>query len=122
MQAAGGSVTFDASQARASIRQMIEDGVQGTSSGPGLVQYMGTDPSYAYTNNRWPNNPFSAARCYNSGSVDPSGNLDDAEWGVRSYANDVANRLLGWDGLDTGCAQLKCGLIDQDQCGQHWTV
>ncbi|KAF1817451.1 hypothetical protein P152DRAFT_408080 [Eremomyces bilateralis CBS 781.70] len=111
MQANRGSTSFDSSQPRQSIKQMIAEGIQGTTEGPGYVQYLNNDASYSYTNNRWPNNPFAAARCYNSGRIDPSGNLDIASYGsMRSYVNDVANRLLGWTGHDTGSAQAQCGL------------
>ncbi|KAF2102773.1 hypothetical protein NA57DRAFT_71757 [Rhizodiscina lignyota] len=116
MQANVGSTSFDPKDPEGSIKQMIEDGVLGTSAGPGLIQYMSNDPTYAYTNNHWTSNPFAAARCYNSGTIDPSGNLDKAAYGVKSYVNDIGNRLLGWDGADSGCAQMKCGLTSQKQC------
>lgn len=115
MQANAGSTSFDPSNPESSIKQMIEEGVQGTTEGPGIVQYMGTDPTYAYTNNRWPNNPFTAARCYNSGSINTNGDLDDAAYGTKSYTNDIANRLIGWDGLNTGCIQAQCGLAEKWQ-------
>lgn len=89
---------------------MIEDGVLGTPEGPGLVQYLTNDPIYAYTNNKWALNPFAAARCYNSGSISSSGNLDVAVYGKKSYVNDIANRLLGWNGADAAAFQAQCGL------------
>lgn len=110
MQAAPGSVSFDPADSSGSIKQMIEDGVQGTSGGPGLVQYLTNDPSLSYTGNKWSSNPYAAARCYNSGSINPSGDLDDAQYGIKSYVNDIANRLQGWNGQDGAAAQGQCGL------------
>lgn len=71
------------------ITQMIQDGTLGTSSGDGLEQIYNaqtvTDVS------RW----YRTARAYNGGSVAASGLLEDGCC-TRSYASDVANRLLGW--------------------------
>lgn len=83
---------------------MIREGVQGTSSEPGLAQYMGS--SLTWINNPEPGNPYYAVRGYNTGAI--SADLDEAKWGTPSYANDVANRLLGWtdvgsDPFDSSC-------------------
>ncbi|PSN69192.1 hypothetical protein BS50DRAFT_335222 [Corynespora cassiicola Philippines] len=43
---------------------------------------------------------YRALKIYNSGNVG-SGNLVEATSGTRCYVNDVANRLLGWDGEST---------------------
>ncbi|TKA32818.1 hypothetical protein B0A50_01043 [Salinomyces thailandicus] len=71
------------------ITQMIEDGTAGTSSGDGLQQLLaeqpGTDVSRFYR----------AARAYNGGSVDPSGDLGKGCCTL-CYASDIANRLTGW--------------------------
>ncbi|RMX96650.1 hypothetical protein D0868_11067 [Hortaea werneckii] len=71
------------------IHQMIEDGTAGTSSGDGLQQILAaqttTDVSRFYR----------AARTYNGGSVDPSGDLGRGCCTL-CYASDVANRLTGW--------------------------
>ncbi|RMY58128.1 hypothetical protein D0863_12368, partial [Hortaea werneckii] len=71
------------------IHQMIEDGTAGTSSGDGLQQILAaqtnTDVSRFYR----------AARAYNGGSVDPSGDLGRGCCTL-CYASDVANRLTGW--------------------------
>lgn len=78
------------------ITQMIKDGTTGTSSGDGLEQTMQqaacTDVSEYYK----------AARIYNSGSIDASGNLD-AGIATHCYASDVANRLTGWVKAETQC-------------------
>lgn len=93
MQAAPGSVGFDASNPSASIEQMIRDGVEGRagtwpSGGPGLAYWLG---QYG--------DPWRALRAYNTGSVPDESNLDATGGaGTVTYVADVANRLLGWDG------------------------
>lgn len=71
------------------IRQMITDGTEGTSSGDGLKQCLQeqghTDVSRFYR----------AARQYNGGSIDPSGDLGKGCCTL-CYASDIANRLTGW--------------------------
>ncbi|KAM0714545.1 hypothetical protein Q7P37_009841 [Cladosporium fusiforme] len=71
------------------IYQMIEDGVQGTAHGDGLKQLLGKATGNG--TQRY----YRAARMYNSGSVDSSGNLG---LGVAThcYCSDIANRLIGW--------------------------
>ncbi|KAF2169792.1 hypothetical protein M409DRAFT_64802 [Zasmidium cellare ATCC 36951] len=74
------------------IHQMIQDGTQGTSSGDGLQQLLaqqkggGFAAAQAY---------YRSARAYNGGSVAASGALEDGCC-TKSYASDVANRLMGW--------------------------
>lgn len=105
MQASYGSHSFDPNNAEDSILQMVREGVEGTTSGgptgfggPGYAQYINGDLSWVM--NADEGNPYAAARAYNSGTVGDS--LDDTLHGVASYANDVANRLLGWDGTGEG--------------------
>ncbi|RFU26165.1 hypothetical protein B7463_g10163, partial [Scytalidium lignicola] len=78
------------------IKQMITDGVAGTSSGDGLKQCIAesgaTDVSMYYK----------AARIYNSGSIPPSKNLGDGV-ATHCYVSDVANRLLGWGAAPNLC-------------------
>lgn len=82
------------------IEEMIREGTAGTSydTGMGLVialrQAQGAIDDVA----RY----YRAARIYNSGSVDPSGDL---MLGVAThcYASDIANRLRGWVVADDGC-------------------
>jgi hypothetical protein len=52
---------------------------------------------------------YRAARIYNSGSIDPSGNLG---LGVAThcYVSDIANRLRGWAGDQTLCREDTIGL------------
>lgn len=43
-----------------------------------------------------------AARIYNSGSIAPSGNLEDGI-ATHCYSSDIANRLTGWVNAATKC-------------------
>lgn len=77
----------------ATIEEMIREGTAGTSwdTGLGLVEALrqatgGVDDVGRY---------YRAARIYNSGSVDASGDLE-AGIATHCYASDVANRLTGW--------------------------
>ena len=45
---------------------------------------------------------YVGARIYNSGSVDPSGDLG-AGGSTHCYASDLANRLMGWVFAPHGC-------------------
>jgi len=78
------------------ITGMISEGTGGTAAGPGLAQLInaagGSDASTFYK----------AARAYNSGSVDASGDLGQGI-ATHCYASDVANRLMGWVQAPTGC-------------------
>lgn len=75
---------------QAQILQMVKDGTEGTAAGDGLKQCLaqegGLGDVTAY---------YKAARCYNSGSVAPSGNLGQGI-ATHCYVSDIANRLLGW--------------------------
>lgn len=78
------------------ITQMISEGTGGTAAGDGLAQGInqagGNDVSAFYK----------AARIYNSGSIDASGDLGKGI-ATHCYASDVANRLTGWVNAATGC-------------------
>ncbi|OCK78407.1 carbohydrate-binding module family 50 protein [Lepidopterella palustris CBS 459.81] len=84
------------------ITQMIRDGTEGTSSGDGLKQCLAeskaTDVSMYYK----------AARIFNSGSIDSSGNLG-AGVATHCYASDVANRLTGWVYATHTCSESSIG-------------
>jgi LysM repeat protein len=88
MQAFDG-VGFNAADPAGSILQMVRDGAEGTSRGPGLKQ------AYAEFGN-W----YEAARKYNSGSVDRA-QLNNALGATGKYVVDFANRLMGhtWAGM-----------------------
>ncbi|OJI99639.1 hypothetical protein ASPVEDRAFT_81235 [Aspergillus versicolor CBS 583.65] len=100
----GGSVQTPCPKAQ--IKQMIEDGTAGTSDGDGLKQCLaqagGTDSS-AY---------YAAARIYNSGSVDGSGNLGKGI-ATHCYSSDVANRLSGWSSGPSSCEDNTIGSLDK---------
>ena len=51
---------------------------------------------------------YRAARVYNSGSVDPSGDLGQGV-ATHCYASDVANRLRGWSLGTHGCGEGGVG-------------
>ncbi|PQE08386.1 glycoside hydrolase protein [Rutstroemia sp. NJR-2017a WRK4] len=82
------------------ITQMIREGTAGTNSGDGLAQtingkhflHFQATAEFGVTKSRA---FYLAARIYNSGSVDPSGNLE-AGYATHCYASDIANRLTGW--------------------------
>ena len=71
---------------------MIQDGAGGTSSGDGLQQGISGDQAI---------DVYKAARIYNSGSLDASGNLA-TNGATPCYASDIANRLIGFLG-DSPC-------------------
>ena len=71
------------------ITQMIREGSAGTSTGDGLAQCInqsGSSGALAF---------YKAARIYNSGSIDSSGDLCKGI-ATHCYASDIANRLTGW--------------------------
>ncbi|KAL8899179.1 MAG: hypothetical protein Q9207_006334, partial [Kuettlingeria erythrocarpa] len=82
------------------IEEMIREGTAGTSydTGMGLVIALRQAEGAIDDVARY----YRAARIYNSGSVDASGDL---MLGVatRCYASDIANRLRGWVLADDGC-------------------
>lgn len=119
MQGPTGSCSYNPSSPYTSIKQMISDGVYGTSqSQTGYVFYIQDAPSMPYYNIQNPGNPYEAARCYNSGQINSDGNLNEiAGYGTQAYVNDVANRLRGWDGDSEGCQKAaQCGLRDAGEC------
>jgi LysM domain-containing protein len=79
------------------ILQMVQEGVVGTPSGDGLYQLIGK--SGGVEDIRY----FEAARMYNSGSIDSSGNLG-AGIATHCYCSDVANRLTGWVNARKTCS------------------
>ncbi|KAF2763964.1 hypothetical protein EJ03DRAFT_322057 [Teratosphaeria nubilosa] len=78
------------------IRQMVKDGVQGTAGGDGLKQCWDTSPGSGAAQY------YAAARMYNSGAIDGSGDLG-AGCCTHCYASDVANRLTGWVNATSPC-------------------
>lgn len=86
------------------IKGMIQDGAGvgiEAGLGPALKKAGGSDASQYYK----------AARIYNSGSIDSSGNLG-AGIATHCYASDVANRLIGWTDNDQhGCEEASIGSV-----------
>ncbi|KAJ6003912.1 hypothetical protein N7540_013194 [Penicillium herquei] len=80
------------------ILQMIIDGVEGTSTGPGLrtlvAQEGGTADATSF---------YKAARAYNSGAVASSGDLGQGR-ATHCYVSDVVNRLVEWTDGPSLCA------------------
>lgn len=97
MQSHSGS-SYNPSDKKNSIRQMLEDGTQGTHAGDGLVQ----------TLNKF-GNAYSAARGYNSGDVGASGTMEDGIGATNCYVSDVANRLMGWVQAENKCNEDSVG-------------
>ncbi|KAL2788171.1 hypothetical protein BJX66DRAFT_352925 [Aspergillus keveii] len=89
----------------AQIKQMITDGTVGTSDGDGLVGCLkaagGTGDVSSY---------YRAARIYNSGSIDSSGNLG-LGIATHCYSSDVANRLTGWATGPSSCVPDTIGTL-----------
>lgn len=81
---------------------MAEDGVAGTAAGDGLKQLL------AKATGQGAQKYYQAARMYNSGSLDPSGNLG---LGVAThcYCSDIANRLTGWSAGVSQCDAATVG-------------
>ena len=79
------------------ITQMVQEGTSGT--GPGsdcLVEALKKEASSDVSKY------YKAARIYNSGSIDPSGQLQ-LGGATHCYSSDVANRLIGWNTGPTKC-------------------
>jgi hypothetical protein len=82
------------------IHKMVQDGTAGTfiNGDPNLGLRGRLNQAAAYGGS-FATQVYRAARLYNSG---PSGgnvfSLEYIQWGTRSYASDIANRLMGWAG------------------------
>ncbi|KAJ9653763.1 hypothetical protein H2201_009104, partial [Coniosporium apollinis] len=87
---------------RDTIVQMIRDGAAGTPSGDGLTQCV------AKTGASDVSKYYKAARMYNSGSIDSSGNLG-LGGSTHCYASDIANRLTGWVTAPRTCNEGTIG-------------
>ncbi|OGE54037.1 hypothetical protein PENARI_c006G01609 [Penicillium arizonense] len=86
------------------IKQMIEDGTTGTSAGDGLQQ------CYQAQSGSEVAKYYKAARTYNSGSIDASGNLGQGG-ATHCYASDIANRVRGWAGDVSECIESTIGTL-----------
>ena len=79
------------------ITGMVSDGTAGTASGDGLAQCINESGDSDVTAF------YNAARRYNSGSVDSSGDLCKGV-ATHCYSSDIANRLTGWITAPHGCS------------------
>lgn len=83
------------------VEEMIREGTAGAGFGEdimGLVEALRVAEGEVDDVARY----YRAARIYNSGSVDPSGDLGKGV-ATHCYASDVANRLVGWVMGKDGC-------------------
>ena len=78
------------------ITQMISEGAGGTAAGDGLAQAINQ------AGGQGASTFYKAARIYNSGKVDASGDLGKGV-ATHCYASDIANRLTGWVHAITTC-------------------
>jgi hypothetical protein len=78
---------------------MVHDGVDGTPYGDGLKGVIAAATQQGMSGVQA---MYGGLRIYNSGSIDPSGNLD-AGIATHCYVSDVANRLMGWSQGDSTC-------------------
>jgi hypothetical protein len=85
-------VEFNSHHANQSIWDMIQDGVQGTRDGDGLV-----------ANLNYYSDAYTAARGYNSGIQPMDGNLSAPTGATGCYVSDIANRLTGWSNAPSTC-------------------
>ena len=81
------------------IQKMIQHGTGGTPWGDGLAQCLNRA---AKNGNSDVSAFYKATRMYNSGSIDPSGDLGRGV-ATHCYASDIANRLTGWVKSDRHC-------------------
>lgn len=98
--------TFNPSDPQASIEKMLREAVKGSAlRGPGIHDLLIGKPKFA---NVEPGEWFAVARAWNSGRVKKG----DMDWtptrkGSEGFVNDVANRLMGWDGTGRGFEGCK---------------
>jgi len=115
MQFRGGAV-FSKADPSGSIHQMISNAVFGANGKPGFLQYFaGGATDLSWIDQKYWGNPYAAAHIYNAGSI--SSTLLNKQEGdnlnSKSYANDIASRLLGWNGQRPGClASVQCKGLD----------
>jgi flagellin-like hook-associated protein FlgL len=87
----------------ATITKMIEEGA-------GVGMEVGLSIGIAATGVSDVSKYYKAARIYNSGSVDSSGNLG-AGVATHCYVSDIANRLLGWVDGGSSCSESSIGTM-----------
>lgn len=100
MQSYQGS-SYDPNNMQASITKMVQDGTQGTATGPGLVQLLNNVA-------RSGGDIWTTLRLYNSGTADPT-NLSDGRGATDAYVSNIANYVQGWNGY--GLGELFASLV-----------
>lgn len=114
---------FNPSHPYKSILRMLRDGVHGSARrGPGLHDLLIGKPKFAgvEVGDYW-----SVARAYESGEVREG----DLEWvrrvsgkgkGERGFVNDVANRVMGWDGRGEGFEGCEAKRVEGEGRELEW--
>ncbi|KAL8803983.1 MAG: hypothetical protein Q9182_002855 [Xanthomendoza sp. 2 TL-2023] len=92
----------------ATIEEMIREGTAGTFEGQGMGLVLALRSATVGGNVADVGRYYRAARIYNSGSIDASGDLGKGV-ATHCYASDVANRLRGWSLGDDGCSEEMMG-------------
>ncbi|KAL8847866.1 MAG: hypothetical protein Q9221_007117 [Calogaya cf. arnoldii] len=103
------------------IEEMIREGTAGTFEGRGMGLVMALREA---TNNGEVNDVgrfYRAARIYNSGSLDASGDLGKGV-ATHCYASDVANRLRGWSLGEDGCVEGSVSVVGGNPEGREVRV
>ncbi|KAL8773573.1 MAG: hypothetical protein Q9209_001678 [Squamulea sp. 1 TL-2023] len=93
------------------IEEMIREGTAGTFEGKGMGLVVALREATVDGKVDDVGRYYRAARIYNSGSIDASGDLG---MGVAThcYASDIANRLRGWSLAEDGCVEGQSSAVD----------
>jgi hypothetical protein len=83
------------------ILGMVRDGVAGTATGNGLAGAISQQSEVE--NIEFAEAYYRAARLYNSGEIDESGDLGKGS-ATHCYSNDIANRMVGWVDAPSSCS------------------
>jgi hypothetical protein len=84
------------------ILGMVRDGVAGTEAGHGFAADINAQADVSGVSVGYAEAYYRAARLYNSGAIDESGDLGLGS-ATHCYASDIANRLVGWTDSESGC-------------------
>lgn len=104
MQCHGGTATCAGINPcpKETIAQMVHEGTAGTGTGDGLATLLNNFVTSPTEDGQRAMGYYKAARAYNSGSVSPSGQLQEGV-ATHCYASDIANRLAGWVAAGHAC-------------------
>ncbi|KAL8780152.1 MAG: hypothetical protein Q9213_006607 [Squamulea squamosa] len=92
------------------IEEMIREGTAGTFEGKGMGLVVALRNATVDGKVDDVGRYYRAARIYNSGEIDASGDLGKGV-ATHCYASDIANRLRGWSLADDGCAEGRSSVI-----------